>query len=159
MQQSPSWEAASQEIPRILWNPKVHYRTHKCPPPLPVLSQIDPVPTSWRSILILYSYLRLGLPSGLFPSRLPTKNPCTPLPYPIRATCHAHLILLDFTTCTIFRKEYRTLSSSLCNFLHSPDTSSLLRPNIFSSIMNYKVNIGFKNPRQVRWAAVVKVEE
>jgi hypothetical protein len=49
MKQKPSWDAypfsASQEIPNILWDLKVHYHIKKGPPPIPILSQIDPVHT------------------------------------------------------------------------------------------------------------------
>ena len=84
--QSRSWEAnrfaASQEIPRISRNPKVHYRTHKRPPLVSILGQPNPVhiPTSHllEIILILSIHLCLGLPSGLFPSGFPSPHPYAP---------------------------------------------------------------------------------
>jgi hypothetical protein len=64
MQHSPSWEAnrslASQEIPRVLWNPKVHYRIHNSPPHVPIsklYQRISPGPRLcivFRNMVIFY---------------------------------------------------------------------------------------------------------
>ena len=105
----PSWEAnwfaASQEILRISRNPKVHYCTHKRPPPVSILGQpnLVHIPTSY--------FLEIH-PNIIHPStprspqwspslRFPQQDPIHPLSSPIRSTCPAHLIRLDFITRTI----------------------------------------------------------
>jgi hypothetical protein len=107
MKQSP-WEAnrfvASQEIPRISWNTNVHYRIHKCQPPVSILSQPNTVHKPTRHFLkirfILSSHLHLGLSTGLFQSEFLTKTLYTPLSCTIQVTCPSHLIFLGFITRT-----------------------------------------------------------
>jgi hypothetical protein len=57
MEQSPFWEinnfSASQEIPQILLNPKVHYRTHKCAPTVTTLRQLDEI---YKLVIINYKF-------------------------------------------------------------------------------------------------------
>ena len=114
MEQSPSWEAnwfsASQEIPRILWNPKVHYRVCKIQLTFPIPSQINLVhilqPTSWISIFILSSHLSLDLPNGLFLSGFPAKTLYAPLLSPIMAyICNAENIVQEDETVPPFPDE------------------------------------------------------
>ena len=120
--------------------PEGSHRFHKCPLPVPILCQINPVhtphPISLTSISILSSHLHLGLPSGVFPSGFSTKILYMPLLSPICATRPSHLILLNFITQTILGEEYRLLSPSLYSFLHSLVTSSLLGPHILNTLFS-----------------------
>ena len=132
------WEsnrfAASQETHRILWNPNVHYRIHKSPPPVPILNELDPVPTPTSHFLKIdfniilpsatgsskwYLSLRFSHQSPVYASTLP--HSCY-MPHLYHSSRFNHPKILS--------EEYRSLNSSLCSFLHSPVTSSLLGPNI-----------------------------
>ena len=156
MVQSPSWEAnwfaTSQEIPRISRNPKVHYRTHKRPPHISILSQPNPVHIPISHLLEIHpNIMHPSTPRSpqRFPSlRFPHQDPIHTFSSPIRATCPAHLILLHFITRTILGEEYKSFSSSLCNPLHSPVTSSLLGPNILLNTM-FSNTFSFLSSRNV----------
>ena len=104
MVQSPSWEAnrfaASQETPRISRNPKVHYRTHKRPPPLSILGQPNPVHIPKAHRLEFHpNIIHPSTPRSLHwspPLRFPQEDPIQP-PSPHPYAPHAQPI--SFSSC------------------------------------------------------------
>jgi hypothetical protein len=90
MKPNPSWEASissvSEEIPQILRKQKIHYRIHKSPLPVPMLSQINPVHAFQPYIcktnfnIILPSMLRSSKWSLFL--RFPHHNPVCISPHP-----------------------------------------------------------------------------
>ena len=81
---------------RNLWNPKVSHRTHKCPPPVPILSQLHPVPMTPSSFLKIH--LNIILPSMSWSPqwhlslRLPHQHPVhtSILPHTCHMPCPSH---------------------------------------------------------------------
>jgi len=133
MVQSPSWEvnlfAASQEIPRISRNPKLHYRTHKRPPPVSILGQPDPVhiPTSH----LLGSYPNIIHPStprshqwSLSP-RFPHQDPIHP---PSLLQLSPLFVQLMHTNCYKIFKQLKSFKIIIvapkCFGLHKPSSGS-----------------------------------
>jgi hypothetical protein len=57
---------------------KVHYRVLKSPPPVAILNQINSVHSTpsqlTKTMLILFTQLRLGFVSGFIPSGFPTNT-------------------------------------------------------------------------------------
>jgi len=113
MEQSPSLEAhnfsASQEVIRLLWNPKVHYRVYKSwPVVLPEPDEFSP----HSSLFFLQIHSNIIVPStprswsGHFPSCFPIKVLYAFLISSICVTCPPHLILLDLIIRITFGEAY-----------------------------------------------------
>ena len=95
--------SASQEISRILWNPKVHYRIHKCPPPVPILSHLNPFHTPTSHFLKIHSSSRIY---ALMLCTGTTLHLCLPPLQVLHISSLFSTSLIDFCSDTRWKSHY-----------------------------------------------------
>ena len=119
---------------------------------VPILSQLDPVHSHTSHFLKIHLNINYpsthGSPSCSLSFRFPQQTPvyASPLPH----TCYMSRPALDLINRKMLGREYRSLSSSLCSFLHSPATSSLLGSNIllnalFSNTLSLRSSLNVRD--------------
>jgi hypothetical protein len=130
MEQTSSLEAnshsASQEIPRLLWHPKVHYHVHKSLPLVPVLNHMLPVHTFSNYFPNIHSntVFTFTLRSSAFSSfHIFQPNYCNNFstPHACYMNCTSHSSWLDHTNNIWYRVQVMKLlimqsSSDFCHF-------------------------------------------
>jgi len=117
-------QPADQEIPRLICNPKVHYRVQKSAPHVFALSQMHPVhnfPPCFPK-----TYFNIIFTSTSVSSNWSSKISNAFLVSPMSASPPVHLIILHVIILITFCEAYKLRSSSFCSLLHPPATSSLL---------------------------------
>ena len=140
--QQTSWETnpfwASQEIPKILRNLKVHYYIYKCPPPVPSLCQINWVHSPPSHYLKIHLNVILPSTPGSFKwtvsSDFPTKNHpvyTSSLPHTYYIPCPSHSSWVYLLNNILWGVQ--VIKLLIISFLSSPITSSLLDSNFLLS--------------------------